>query len=981
MSVAHLSPAEEAILDGLNEEQLLAVTHGEGPLLIVAGAGTGKTRVVTRRIAWLIATKRARPDEILALTFTEKAAHELEERVDVLVPFGMTGAWMSTFNAFGDRLVREHAIELGLTSQLRVESRAEILVFLREHLFELGLERYMPLGNPEQHLQALMSLFDRARDEDVSPEAYLAFATRLTQEAGADEERKDRAAAELEKARAYAVYSRLLMEHGRVDFGHQISLALRLLRERPYLRREYQDRFRYVLVDEFQDTNYVQFELVKLLCGPRANLTIVGDDDQSIYRFRGARVENLLEFKEVYPGAREILLIRNYRSGQVILDAAHRLIQNNNPERLEAIHHYDKRLRAQTDPGGEVVHELYATASDEADAVAAEIAEGITSGRRRPRDFAVLARSHRHLDPFAAALKARGILFHRTNTRGLYARPEIQLCLNVLRALADPGNSAALYYALADPLYSMDPVDLARLGAMARRYNRGLLALAERALRDPEPWLAPASREALTAFLALHRRLSVTAARRPTSEVLYEFVTDSGLLGRLTAEDSAEALEKVQNLNKLFGIVTRIGPLLVHDRVDQFIQHLDLLIDAGDDPAAAEVETEQDAVQLLTAHNAKGLEFPVVFMVQLAELRFPGSNRPEALPLPPELRRRARAGAAIDHEREERRLFYVGMTRAESRLVLLSALDYGGKQARKISRFVREALGLDSSAKGPSGVSPREAIARFAPAVAAPAPGLAAIPDDAVLDLSHKKIRAYLSCPLKFKFEHVMQVPLPGGPELMYGNAVHLALKVYFQHRLKGIPITIEAVLTVFDEAWSGAGFHNREHEERTRDKGHAILRRYLERAERSEGRTLAVEVPFEFRRGLNRIVGRIDRIEQRADGVALIDYKTGDVGDPEKADQRVKTDLNDGQLGLYALACQVSRDGLPARAELHFISSGLVASSPVEISHAERAGERIDRAAEGIRARRFAPTPDASTCSHCDFSRYCVYSAVKTQP
>src|SRR5262245_59400000 len=222
------------ILDGLNEEQREAVTHGEGPLLVVAGAGTGKTQVITRRLAWLITTKRARPEQILALTFTDKAAAEMESRVDVLVPYGFVGATIGTFHAFCDRLVRDHAVELGLTSQLRVETPAEILVFLRERIMELPLARFRPLGSPDAHLRALVSVFDRARDDDVSPERYLEFSERLLAEAGNDAERRDRAEAEIEKARAYGVYQRLLHEHGRVDFGSQISLALRLLRERPH---------------------------------------------------------------------------------------------------------------------------------------------------------------------------------------------------------------------------------------------------------------------------------------------------------------------------------------------------------------------------------------------------------------------------------------------------------------------------------------------------------------------------------------------------------------------------------------------------------------------------------------------------------------------------------------------------------------------------------------------------------------------------
>src|SRR5262245_1692548 len=386
----------------------------------------------------------------------------MESRVDQLVPYGLVGATIATFNAFCDRLVREHAVELGLTSRLRVESQAEILVFLRERLFQLGLERYLPLGRPDTHLRALAGLFDRARNEDVSPARYRAFADALAATAGDDPERRDRAAAEQEKARAFARYEQLLFGEGRLDFGAQIRLALELLRTRPHVLREVQERWRWILVDEFQDTNHVQFELVRLLAGERRNLTVVGDDDQSIYRFRGARIENLLEFLDVYPDARTVVLAKNHRSGQRILDDAHRLIRANDPWRLEARRGWAKQLVAQRlDPHsgealtGRVEHRLFATGRDEAETVADEIAGTLAAGTARPRDHAVLARAHGHLDPFALALKARGVPFRRVGTRGLYARPEVLLCLNALRSIADPDGGAA-HQVLGDPLFDAD---------------------------------------------------------------------------------------------------------------------------------------------------------------------------------------------------------------------------------------------------------------------------------------------------------------------------------------------------------------------------------------------------------------------------------------------------------------------------------------------------------------------------------------------
>jgi len=973
------APDAGAILHGLNDEQHAAVTHGEGPLLIVAGAGTGKTQVVTRRIAWLISTKRARPDQILALTFTEKAASEMEARVDQLVPYGFVGATISTFHAFCDRLVREHAIELGLTSQLRVETPAEILVFLRERILELPLDRYRPLGTPDAHLRALVGVFDRARDEDVSPEAYAAFAAKLAAAARAkplDEALADRAAAEAEKSAAYAAYQKLLLEHGRVDFGAQISLALRLLREKAYLRRELQDRWRYVLVDEFQDTNHVQFELVKLLAGGHRNLTVVGDDDQSIYRFRGAKVENLLGFLEAFAGARTLVLKHNYRSGQAILDRSHRLIKWNDPERLEAKAGFDKHLVAARGIDGVVEHRSFTSASDEAESVAGDIAAAIERGTHRAADFAVLARSHVGLQPFALALKARGVRFRRVSTRGLYSRPEVLLCLNVLRGVADPDDGASLHFALADPLFGAGQVDLARIGARARRTNRPLLQVAAQAAARGE--LQVATAEAVSRFADLHGRLCASATRRPTQEVLYEFVTESGLLGRLATDESAEAIEQVQNLNKLFRIVSRVGPLLKQDRVDQFIGHLDLLIEMGDDPAAAEIELDEDAVSLLTAHNAKGLEFPVVYLVQLAEGRFPGYVRTNDLELPPELRNGA-GNDRDEHYREERRLFYVGMTRARDRLVMTHATDYGGRFAAKPSRFVMEALELASLPKDTVAASALEAIARYAPAAESAAPEILPIPDDQPLEISNSQIDDFLTCPLKYRFAHVAQVPLATDPQFMFGIAVHHAIRIYHQHRMKGHPIDADAVVSAFESAWSSEGFYSREHEELRLEEGRAALRRFVAREDASRRVPLAIEREFKFKLSpRDVVVGRWDRIDERNGRPVLVDYKTADIEGAEKAQQRANESVRDDQLGLYALAYVEMYGQTPASVELQFVGPGITGAADVKPEHLERARNRARTAAAGIRSAKFEPTPGPRSCGYCPYSRFCIHSAAR---
>jgi len=256
----------EEILKGLNKEQKEAVLFDEKPLLIIAGAGTGKTRVITRKIAYLISTKKAKPSEILALTFTEKAAAEMEERVDLLIPYGYADVLISTFHSFGDEILRENALHLGLTPDFRVLSKAEQIVFFKEHLFEIPLSSYRPLANPTRYIDAFISLFSRAKDEDVSPQEYLEYAQRLEKEAKGEEE-KELARQQKEIALCYKKYEDLLLKNNCVDFGNQVYLTLKLFREHPSILKEYQERFRYILVDEFQDTNYSQFQLIRLLSG------------------------------------------------------------------------------------------------------------------------------------------------------------------------------------------------------------------------------------------------------------------------------------------------------------------------------------------------------------------------------------------------------------------------------------------------------------------------------------------------------------------------------------------------------------------------------------------------------------------------------------------------------------------------------------------------------------------------------------------
>jgi DNA helicase-2/ATP-dependent DNA helicase PcrA len=959
----------ERILEGLNAPQAAAVTHEAGPLLIIAGAGTGKTTVITRRIAYLIATRAARPSEILALTFTDKAAAEMEERVDTLVPYGYADVQIATFHAFGDRLIKENALELGLTPEFRVLTRAEQIIFLRDHLFEFPLKHYRPLGDPTRHLHAILTQFSRLKDEDVGPDEYLAHAEELLA-AAADDEARLAAEQHLELARTYAQYQTLMARLGQIDFGDQIVEALRLFRTRLHVLRRYQSRYRYILVDEFQDTNYAQFELVKLLADRHRNVAVVGDDDQAIFRFRGASMSNILDFDRTYPDARQVVLQENRRSPQAVLDAAYRLIQHNNPDRLEVAQKIDKRLISTVGRGEAPRHLPFDTVSTESDQVAELIREEHARGRPY-RDIAVLVRANNDADHYLRALNMRGIPWTFSGNAGLYGRPEVRLLIAFLRSVVYTDDSVSLHYLASSDVYQVPIVDLTNCATYATRKNRHLFDV----LHDLPADLAVSDegRLAIARLVTDLSRYMELGREHPTGEVLYQFLVDSGLMTRY-AKAPAELEQEVQNVSKFFTRVKDAARVLKYDNVREFVSHLDALMDAGDDPAVAEADTETPAVHVLTVHKSKGLEWPIVFMVDCVQNKFPSTRRSDPLEMPPGLIKDLLPTGDF-HEQEERRLFYVGMTRTKERLYLTSAEDMGGKRKWKVSQFVVEALDLPKDAARPFRAKAIEGLRRQAPAPELAGLGLAPIPDDEPLAVSHRQVDDYQTCPLKYQFIHILRIPLRQHHAVVYGNALHQAVEFYLRRRAAGNYTSLEDFLTAFDQAWRNEGFLTRDHEEQRKRAGIAALTRFYHEEEASGQKPTDVEREFGFTLGLDRVRGRFDRVDETPDGLVIVDYKSSDVTDQKKADQRARESL---QLKIYALAQQAMTGRLPARVELRFLESGLIGRhKPTELDLA-KAREAIAEAARGIRQREFEATPEYQSCRYCPYNQICPSTATQ---
>jgi len=899
----------------------------------------------------------------------------MEERVDRLVPFGYTETTLQTFHAFGHRLLSEFGMLLGLPSEPRVLTQPEAVVFLRERLFALPLERLRPAGDPTKHLEQLVSHFGRLADEDIAPTAYAAFAEaeRKAAHATNDAARLDRAELFTELAACYRVYGELLAAEGVVDFAGLLSSSLRLVREQPALASELRRRYRWILVDEFQDTNFAQFELVKALGGSTPNLTVVGDDDQSIYKFRGASISNILEFQQAYAGCATHVLVENYRSTQPILDAAYRLIQHNNPERLEVQAKVDKRLRASGPlPDGPPVEARgFDSPSTEADFVAERIQALVESGLRRYGDFAVLVRRHAASDPIARALNLRGVPCRVAAGGGLYDRPEVLACLDALAAMADGTDDRALYFLAASEIYDVPALAIAELRRAAERRNRSLWSALEDALALDA--LDPKARAPLARLAHDLTEMRPFALRHATGETLYRYLSVSGYLERLTragAEGSAEADEKVQNLARLFDIARSFGRLATRDRAIEFMRHLAVLKQAGDDPRAAEPDGDEDAVHVLTVHRAKGLEFPVVFLVGLEANHFPGIARRDPLPFPEPLIRQA-LPAGDFHRAEERRLFYVGMTRAREALCLSWAVDHGGARKWKASPFVLEALDqahVDAPLTKAAAVDQVHRHMTVPEPVAVP---LLPIPDDETLELSNRQIDDWLTCPLKYKYAHVLKVPLLPHHTVGYGLALHNAIRDYYVHAREGWPVDADRLVKVFEESWSGEGFITREHERLRLGQGQAAIRSWYEHEQARPSRPAVIEGAFHFAEGANAVRGRFDRVDVRAEGPVIVDFKSSDVTEAAKADKRAQDSL---QLKIYALAWQQTSDdhARPAAVELHFIESGAVGRALVTEETLGEAREAITTAAAGIRARQFGATPGYSVCGFCAYNAIC---------
>lgn len=974
----------------LTPVQSAAVTHHAGPALVLAGAGSGKTRVLCHRLAWLI-DSGVPPEEILALTFTREAAIELRQRAEDLIGSSHETLRVTTFHSHALELERVHGMEWGLLDPTEVARPEERALLLMEHLDELELRHHDLRADRARLVDELIRRIDACRDQLVEADTYLAWAEAAVAEA-ASHGQAHRAQRELEFARVFVAHEHWMADAGLEDFGLSIQRALKVLRAHPDRLEAARSGCRHVLVDEFQDTNHAQAELLYLLSDGNDSLMVVGDDDQGIYRFRGASVKNIIDFRARFPQATELRLEVNHRSGQAILDAATAVVA---PIADRAA----KRSVALEDaPSREPI---FWRASDPA-AQARAVVEAIRGHAERGiplEEQAVLMRAVR-LEARAVvdALERAGLPHQVRGGVGLLERHEVRMAIAWLRATTDPADAQAHLRIATD-----------------RRFGLPWAAVSD-AVADAAPGavtgalLGVADDAGATGFVAAVEEVGRAAAELPAAEALRAAIDRSGLRGAALSTGGAEGSSRLAGLaalERLAWQITDREPTMTARELAARLVGLGEIGFRGEGASAA----QRLGVQVMTIHQAKGLEFEVVAVIGLTRSSYPGANRLR-IDIPDALLAEAIPRGRDAHVAEARRLAYVAMTRAKGHLILSHpAVNESGapqvaspfvEEARTAvgaqmvevghphERDLMEAISQQQTALTRATLRAAQAVAdgvdaqgmdalwgrvdrasravvaaraaALAPTAPPPPPNPARRPARPGIDLTPSAIETYRTCPLRYRFSFVDRIPSPPSIHQRIGTAVHAALEAHYRPEGRGGDghalverLTVEFTRTGLERTAEGRQALTRAGEN---------LPAYHDGLVRSGAVPWAVERPFTLTVGPHRVHGRIDRIDRHgAGGHQLVDYKTGS---PPRG-----TTHDDTVMQLYLLGARESFDIEARGATVAHILDNQTRTVHPDGNEMEMALDTVKDVAERVSVGDFAPRPSWA-CRSCEFALLC---------
>lgn len=942
-----------------DEQQRAAIEHGQGPMLVIAGAGTGKTSVLTRRVVRLVREGYARADEILALTYTENAAAEMRERVRKELGVA-TPVQAMTFHAYCFRLL-DHC-----GKKFSIVDDKDLWILLRKRIRELGLKHFVRAANVSKFLDDLLEFMRRCQDELVAPEEYAAYVDKLvsgrlplprvakSKDALCEEELLGRCQ---EIARVYTTVERVLAGQNLGTFGHMITRAYELLRDDSDLVAREREHARFLLIDEFQDANFAQVKILEHLSGREKNIFAVGDPDQAIYRFRGASSAAFSLFQLHFPGAKLITLANNQRSLAPILRCAYSVISHNPPV-LQApssdLRGYQRRPLLSARDAGEGLsssERVQAVLWRDCELEAADVVGAIRKKQRQLRcswdRFAVIYRNHFHRDDVVVELSRYGIPYS-IEGMDVLDTSEVRDLLACLGCVASLSDSASLFRVVALPQFKIEPEPLrAAMKAAGRDVPLSSVlpqvAGGEQVLANLQQVAGEIRRAQMKAHAALrHIQHRFDLPETAAVEAVLQFV---------------ECWEKKP--------VTETGS------IGELVEYLEYFREArGTIPLSADAG---DAVQLMTAHAAKGLEFDHVFLIRAHSPSFPLPYREPLFEFPRDLR-----GASVSdledkklNDQEERRLFYVAMTRARDSLTI-----YGKQGKGKDSTppgFVRELL-ADRDVTGcllrrnarPLQVDLFAGEMRELPATNL-ASWLAMVPlQHMVASLSATAIELYKTCPLQFKLEREWRIPGETPAAMRYGASIHRALRTFADAMRFGRDFSEEQLLAYFHADMHQSRIEDPYQQELYARQGVQQLHDFIESWPKLAAPTiLETEKEFKLRIGSASIAGRIDRMDQTvADSVVIIDYKTGRPRSQEDADDSL-------QLSLYALAARECWNKTPERLVFHNLETNVAVSTTRSEVQLQEARAEVEKVAQRIACGEFDPTPGFH-CGFCAYRRLC---------
>jgi DNA helicase II / ATP-dependent DNA helicase PcrA len=972
-------PEQESGLK-LNPAQHRAITHGHGPLLVIAGAGTGKTRVITERIRHLLETDQTLLGEnILGLTFTKKAAGEMKARVVKAVGERGKDVVLSTFHSFCETLLKE--VDPNRVALEQVDH----WILLRRNLARLKLDKFRRLAEPGQFLSDFIQFFSRCQDELVSSDDYQAFADQLASELAAErdsldedicKERTELVALQQEIARAYRASEEILREKRAVALNGLIAEAVTLLKSDAKKRRQFQERFKHILVDEFQDTNIAQLELLHLLSADRRNIVVVGDNDQAIYRFRGASFGSFKLFLQRFANWQEgqdsspyrIALMDNYRSTPNILRVATQAISMN-----EVSPEFPKKVLQSNKPEGEKIRIVELEAPEDEAAWIADELQRLHAAGRRWKDFAVLYRQHAHRNHLVEELSLRKIPFVISKL-SILEHPLVRDVLAYLHLIARPFDDIACARVLSTPAWHLSAPDLVRLAERAGR--KRTVALYD-VLQSPQTNLpfdpSHAAIAKLLEFLAEQRK---TSRRRTARDILGDLVEWLEIHPRAARQDR-------KYVNQLAQFMKDWEPKSETGGLAEFLEYLDYFQQAGG-TLSLEDDAPGDAVQLMTVHGAKGLEFPHVFLLRVNFNAFPARNRAPLFEFPDRLMKEELPEGDF-HIQEERRLFYVALTRAQDRLTVTSLTEKKGK----VPVFIEDLL-MDPSVKRRDLLQSAPKLRKQVPRPPAPLPlpvselfpvseeppkifsRIASWaeefhpPTPEPLKLSSSAVDNYRKCPQQYAFSYLWSLKEGPRAALTFGSVMHTTIKRFVDQLKKNVKLTFAEVQRIYETEWTSAGFEDDYQEAEYKKDGLEQLRAFHATMLEASPQILEQEKGFELPLANDVILtGRMDQVNSLGrNDVEIVDYKTGK---PRK-DSDARKDL---QLSIYALAAKEIFEWNPVRLVFHYLQTNQTQVTSRDSKQLDDAEKIVQEAAADIRAVQFPPNP-GFVCRSCSYKPIC---------